>query len=99
MPTYLTVTYEYASAEDVIDGFPGIDATGYTCEPVSDTPPVVLSGLVKGGEIRTATEWHAAEADALCVASDGRVCQHFWHYEDAVRRGALPLTWYRYETP
>lgn len=94
--TYLTVTFEYECAEDVIDGFPGVNATSHTCEPVSDTPPVVLSGLVKGGEIRTVEDWYAANPDALYVAADGLVVHHFWHYEAAVARGALPISVYPY---
>lgn len=101
MPAYLTVTYEYASADDVIDGFPGIDATGHTCEPVSDTPPVVLSGLVKGGEYASAEEWcdDTGLLDVLAVSADGRIVSDYNQACEAEARGALPITWYRYETP
>lgn len=45
MPAYLTVTFEYASVEDVAnDGLPGDNALGYIREPVRSVPPVVLGG-------------------------------------------------------
>jgi hypothetical protein len=102
VPAYLTVTFEYASAEDAnADGFPGDNATSYTCESVSDTPPVVLSGLVKGGEIATAAEYEMSPTlprhFVLLVDASGRVVADRAGVGRALRMGAFPLTWYRYE--
>ena len=101
MPAYMNWRVEFASRahaekamrEAIAAGLPGDLFT------IHDVPPVILGGLVKGGEIRTESEWHAAEADALYVAADGRICPHFWHFKAAVRRGALPVSVYRYEAP
>jgi hypothetical protein len=96
MPSYLTVTFEYECAEDVIEGFPGVSATSHTCEPVSNTPPVVLSGLVKGGEYATAAEFRDGNPrEALCVSARGRIMSTASDADDAT----FPLTWYRYEEP
>ena len=99
MPSYLTVTFEYECAEDVIEGFPGVSATSHTCEPVSNTPPVVLSGLVKGGEIRTVEEWLRMPRAVVSVGANGCAVLPRWSFNEAVARGALPITWYRYEEP
>jgi hypothetical protein len=90
MSAYLTVTFEYASREDAETcGFPGDDTRGYVCEPVSDTPPVVLHGLVKGGEFSTKADWPGPKA--LYVDANGKV---FRFVSDALRHGTLPVTWY-----
>jgi hypothetical protein len=102
MPVYLTVTYEYESVEDVAnDGLPGDNALGYIREPVRNTPPVVLSGLVKGGEIATAAEYEMSPTlprhFVLLVDASGRVVADRAGVGRALRMGAFPLTWYRYE--
>lgn len=108
MSVYLTVIFEYATREDESrDGYPGENARGYVCEPVSDTPPVALSGLVKGGEFSTARElrcwqakrfvegtareWTNAAVASIYVDANGKA---FSSPSRALREGALPLTWY-----
>ena len=102
MPAYIVGVYRHPSREaaERADRMcaPSHEAESADTE-IHDAPPVILGGLVKGGEIRTESEWHAAEADALYVAADGRICPHFWHFKAAVRRGALPVSVYRYEAP
>lgn len=94
MSVYLTVTFEYASREDAErEGYPGENARSYVCEPVSDTPPVVLSGLVKGGEIQTEDDWWLlwpAPDTHVLTDSSGR----FAPCALAAVRDALPVTWY-----
>lgn len=92
MSFYLTVTFEYASREDAErDGYPGENARSYVCEPVSDTPPVVLPGLVKGGEFSTMREWRDIRTASIYVDANGKA---FSGGHIAVQCGALPITWY-----
>jgi hypothetical protein len=62
---------------------------------VKNTPPVVLSGLVKGGEYATVDDWEDCDDDeALCVDAVGRVCRD---HDIRLGEASFPLTWYRYE--
>lgn len=68
---------------------------------IHDTPPVVLSGLVKGGEIATVAEYEMSPTlprhFVLLVDASGRVVADRAGVGRALRTGAFPLTWYRYE--
>ena len=65
---------------------------------VVEGEPVVLAGLVRGGEYATVDEWEAlvSPSDALCLAADGRIVDSFNAAAAAHKRGALPITWYYY---
>ena len=62
-------------------------------------PPVILAGLVKGGEYASAADWAkglGASGEMLWIAADGRVVCGHYGAALAEARGALPITWYRY---
>ena len=63
--------------------------------------PVILGGLVKGGEYATVDEWLDSGSETLCIAADGRIVSTEDN-EDALAaeaRGALPIAWYTHEAP
>jgi hypothetical protein len=104
MPAYLVAVYRCpnrANAEQVKANFdPGDFSVAEYDTEIHDTPPVVLAGLVRGGEIRTEEEWENslgnADDDTLHVDSNGRVLRSDEDFDRAVARGALPITWYTY---
>ena len=105
MPAYLVVQYtcaDLAAAKAVWANFdPGDFANNEHAVSVHDTPPVILAGLVKGGEYATVDEWLDSGSETLCIAADGRIVSTEDN-EDALAaeaRGALPITWYYYEAP
>lgn len=65
-------------------------------EPPDEITARVVAGE-KGGEVSADKEWWVVKPDALCIAADGRVCRNFSQFKKARARGALPITWYRYE--
>ncbi len=76
------------AADNAIDGAPSrIVATS-----VHDTPPVVLAGLVRGGEIRTAGEAAMLAPECLFVDASGRYLFHAFEVDTRPK----PITWYRY---
>ena len=104
MPAYLVAVYrcpDRANAEQVKANFdPGdFSVTEYDTE-IHDTPPVVLAGLVRGGEYQSAEDFYNRSLRGpwcLFVAADGRaVGDSVRGFEAAEARGALPITWYRY---
>jgi hypothetical protein len=102
MSVYIVAVYHHPtreSAEQAVKMY----SPAHGCESadveVVDAPPVVLSGLMKGGEIQTVDDWHPNMLDTLCVcvAADGRyVPDRLSAIEAAEARGALPITWYYY---
>lgn len=100
MPAYLVAVYSYPDrATATADTIQSVLADSCV-HAIHDTPPVVLSGLVKGGEIRTVDDWHPNMLDTMCVcvAADGRyVPDRLSAIMAAEARGALPISWYHYE--
>ena len=102
MPAYLVVQYtcaDLAAAKAVWANFdPGDFANNEHAVSVHDTPPVILAGLVKGGEYASVAEWAKnVTGDAvLCLSADSRVVCWAGDVRAAEARGALPFTWYRY---
>ena len=100
MPAYLVEVYRHPSHESA-EHAERMCAPSYGAETkdteIHDTPPVVLAGLVRGGEFSGLTEWFVnATRDMLCLAADGRVVNGWDHAKYAEARGALPFTWYTY---
>lgn len=100
MPAYLVGIYRHPSRE-AAERADTMCAPDFECEhgdtEIHDTPPVVLSGLVKGGEYATVDEWEdCADDEVLCVDAVGRVCSG---YDIRLGKANFPLTWYRYEEP
>lgn len=99
MPAYLVAVYRCpsrANAEQVQANFdPGDFSVAEYDTEIHDTPPVVLSGLVKGGVYASEVEWESGCED-LCVDASGRIATG-----SNIRPGKVtyPLTWYRYEEP
>jgi len=83
MPAYLVVQYtcaDLAAAKAVWANFdPGDFADNEHAVSVHDTPPVILAGLVRGGEYATVDEWEEGSED-LCVDAGGR-----WQRETEAR--------------
>ena len=104
MPAYLVAVFtcaDLAAAKAVWGNLdPNDCAEGEAKITIHDTPPVVLGGLVRGGEIRTEEEWENSlgneDDDTLHVDSNGRVLRSDEDFDRAVARGALPITWYTY---
>ena len=102
MPAYLVAVYRCpsrANAEQVNANFDPGDFSVTECDTeIHDTPPVVLSGLVRGGEYASAEDWAAGVdiAHALCLAADGRIVAVWRDARASAARGALPITWYTY---
>jgi hypothetical protein len=99
MPAYLVAVYSYADRHDAETedglGRPGVLAES-TATAIHDAPPVILAGLVKGGEIRTIRQWcdEAKTGEALCIGANGRIVDSF--APAAYVKSVLPITWYRY---
>jgi len=104
MPAYLVGIYRHPSRE-AAERADTMCAPDFECEhgdtEIHDTPPVVLSGLVKGGEYASAEDWcdNIGPLEVLATAADGRVVSDYDDARSAEARGALPITWYRYEAP
>lgn len=96
MPAYLVEVYRHPSHESA-EHAERMCAPSYGAETkdteIHDTPPVVLAGLVRGGEIRTMAEWKNTPGGSLYVDADGRP---YVSGARAVTVGALPITWYTY---
>lgn len=100
MPVYLVAAFtcaDRAAARAVWGNLdPDACADGKASISVHDTPPVILTGLVKGGEIRTMAEWKDTPGGSLYVDAANRP---YLSGARAVAYGALPITWYHYEAP
>lgn len=101
MPAYIVGVYRHPSREaaERADRMcaPSHEAESADTE-IHDAPPVILGGLVKGGEYATVDEWLDSGSETLCIAADGRIVSTEDN-EDALAaeaRGALPITWYYY---
>ena len=116
MPAYLVVQYtcaDLAAAKAVWANFdPGDFADNEHAVTVHDAPPVILAGLVKGGEAHRLGDLPLDGFDLL-VAADGRMLlphaatmRNGWNrlayafaFKAAEARRALPITWYTHEAP
>ena len=71
MPAYLVAVYRCtsrANAEVVRDNFdPGDFADNEHAVTIHDTPPVILAGLVKGGEIATVAEYEMPNGASVAL--------------------------------
>ena len=64
---------------------------------VVEGEPVILAGLVKGGEYATNDGWAMVPPGAVCVDASGRfVSRSLVAFRNAKERGALPITWHVY---
>lgn len=101
MPAYLVGVYRHPSREaaERADRMcaPSHEAESADTE-IHDTPPVVLAGLVRGGEYASAEDWeeNTAAREVLCLAANGRIVIDRDSALAAEDRGALPITWYTY---
>ena len=103
MPAYLVGVYRHSSREAAEQAdrmcAPSHEAESADTE-IHDTPPVVLSGLVRGGEYATAAQYESAPSlprrFVLLLDATGRIVSDRAGVGRALRTGAFPLTWYRY---
>lgn len=101
MPAFLVEVYRHPSHESA-ELAERMCAPSYGAETkdteIHDTPPIILSGLVKGGEYASVEEWEdrSSPFDVLCISAAGRVVDDFDAAATAAETGALPITWYRY---
>lgn len=95
MPAYLVAVYKHATRESA-ERAETMCAPEHGCDSadidIHDTPPVVLSGLVRGGEIRTAGEAAMLAPECLLVDADGRYLFHAFEVDARPK----PITWYHY---
>ena len=101
MPAYLVAVFtcaDLAAAKAVWGNLdPNDCAEGEAKITIHDTPPVVLGGLVRGGEYASVGEWFASESpsEVLYLSADGRIVRAYNDAAAAESRGALPFTYYR----
>lgn len=100
MPAYIVGVYRHPSREAAERAdrryAPWSDAESADTK-IHDTPPVVLAGLVKGGEYATNDGWAMVPPGAVCVDASGRfVSRSLVAFRNAKERGALPITWHVY---
>ena len=99
MPAYLVAVYKHATRESA-ERAETMCAPEHGCDSadidIHDTPPVVLGGLVRGGEYATLRQWNgeANTGEVLCIGSNGRIIDDF--APAACVESALPITWYTY---
>ena len=95
MPAYIVGVYRHQSREaaERADRMcaPSHEAESADTE-IHDTTPVVLSGLVRGGEIRTADEAARLAPECLLVDANGRYLFHAFEVDARPK----PITWYHY---
>ena len=99
-PAYIVGVYRHPSREaaERADRMcaPSHEAESADTE-IHDTPPVVLAGLVRGGEYASAADWAIAPAGCVCIDANGRVVSRsLVAFRAAEARAALPITWYTY---
>ena len=96
---YIVAVYRHPTRESAEHAV-AMCSPAHGCESadveVVDALPVVLSGLVKGGEYATIDEWEnqASDEEIICIAANGRVLHGYATASEA--KAALPITWYHY---
>ena len=100
MPAYLVGVYRHTSREaaERADRMCALKDEAESADTeIHDTPPVVLAGLVRGGEYASNEGWAMAPAKCVCIDTTGRVVSRsLVAFRSAKERGALPITWHVY---